>query len=209
MTLSKRGDRWRLKIVTEIPDQSELLVSQVTDDVPTICKELQHHGCDLTDVRPTTDPILTLRAWTTAGVVDVARLGTYYPVLAVQEPVPADGVFDSLENRPVPPFPARKTPSKLFAFRKSTATVGTLTVDELPPAMLCHIPDVPSKVWDRSILSQFLPKSVVSKLCARSPRQFLQRKVIAEFGANGTDGVVTALSMDPHAACVKNLSCSA
>ena len=210
--LSQRGDRWRLKIVTEIPGQSELLVSQVTDDMPTIRKELERHGCDLTDVAPVTSPMLTIRAKTTAGVVDVARLpdGTYYPVLAVQEPVPPDGVFDGVDNRPVPPFSARKTPSKLFAFRENSAataiTLWTLTIDELPAAMLCHIPDVPSKVWNRSILSQFLPKSVVSRLCARSPRQSLQKKVISEFGANGIAGVIAALSMDPHAACVKNLA---
>ena len=210
--LPQRGDRWRLKIVTVIRGQSELLVSQVTDDMPTIHEELERHGCDLTDVAPIASVILTIRAKTTAGVVDVARLpdGTCCPVLAVQEPMPPDGVFDGVDNRPVPPFSARKAPSKLFAVREKPAatasTLWTLTVDELPPAMLCHISNVPSKVWNRSILSQFLPTSVVSRLCARSPRRSLQKKVISEFGANGIAGVIAALSMDPHAPCVKNLA---
>lgn len=211
--LSRRGDRWRLKLVIEIPDQTELMLSQVTEDETAIRKELKKLEIDLENV-PTTASILTLRVTTKNGIVDVARLqdGTYYPVMAIQEPVVchSDGAFnpDEALNRAALKFSASKTPSKLFAFRGPSVPASkllTLSVDELPLAMLHRIPDVPKKVWNKRILSQFLPETTASRLCARNARQSLEKNLIAEIQANGIEGAIRALSMDRRAACVMNL----
>lgn len=203
--LSKRNGDWRLKFITEL-DGSCILFSQVLEEAAIIEAELSNFGICLANVLPTSKPILTLSFKTDAGIIDLARFrdDTFYPVMAHR----VEFGQPQLDGNQLT---MSRTTSKLFALKNmdvldvSNPSLSTITLGQLPPAALYHVPGFTSDEWNHSILSWFLPSAKVTKLCAHTDARAHFAKLIVPMCVGAVFDPVALFEMDRDAPCVQEL----
>lgn len=205
--VSKRNDQWRLEFSKAYNDcLGENWATQLVEGKSKVQTELRRYQLNLSSLTASGLNLFTLRVTTAVGVVDITRLpnGAFYPVMVVPWCSPSPHVRVGNAQQ-------RSVILKQASSKMSACNVGLLEeeyqidLEDLSPALLYHISDVPPATWSRSILLSFLPKLLVSRLM-QHPRKFLEKHILAQFAATGSvEGVMLKLKMIQDAPCVQNL----
>eukprot|EP00040_Diaphanoeca_grandis_P040112 m.261284 g.261284 ORF g.261284 m.261284 type:complete len:938 (-) comp41798_c0_seq1:217-3030(-) len=215
--LSRRDGQWRLKYVEPFNNErfvDTVLVTHVITHIPDIEKtikkvfESSKEKVTLEHMKPTCESIFTLRVTTNSGIIDLARLPNkeYYAVMA----------RCVLTDPSSPPFcfnDAVPTPSKLFALRMCSNTdvksPTTIPIEELPMPILRylrHTSGLAMRLWNRSVLSAFLPEPRFSKYVETDGQdKFLNRLLAWVDDESPFEHLVSALHMKHDAKAVQEL----